>query len=238
MTAGPRILLVDDEPAIQRAVGPLLRARGYQVEIAGTGREALALVAERPPDMVVLDLGLPDLEGTEVCRRIRQTSTVPIIVLSARGAEADKVQALDLGADDYVTKPFGPEELLARIRVALRRIPSDDRTESGVLRAGDLTIDYDRRRIVRGEAEIRLTPKEFELLSLLARNHDRVLTHRTILKTIWGANAVEQPEHLWTLIGQLRKKIEPDPATPRYLISEPWVGYRFVTDSGGDFRNS
>jgi two-component system KDP operon response regulator KdpE len=229
MTAGPRILLVDDEPAIQRAVGPLLRARGYQVEVAGTGAEALAIVADRSPDLVVLDLGLPDLEGTEVCRRIRLTSKMPIVVLSARGAETDKVQALDLGADDYVTKPFGPEELLARIRVALRRVTTDETVETGQVRAGDLIIDYDRRRVVRDGAEIRLTPKELELLSLLARNHDRVLTHRTILKAIWGANAVEQPEHLWTLVAQLRKKIEVDPAEPRYLISEPWVGYRFST---------
>ncbi len=155
---------------------------------------------------------------------------MPIIVLSARGSEADKVNALDLGADDYVTKPFGPEELLARIRVALRRISSEDEPETGVLRAGTLTIDYDRRRVVRNDEEIRLTPKEFELLSLLARNHDRVLTHRAILKAVWGPNAVEQPEHLWTLIAQLRKKIEPDPANPKYLLSEPWVGYRFATD--------
>ena len=155
---------------------------------------------------------------------------MPIIVLSARAGEADKVQALDLGADDYVTKPFGPEELLARIRVALRRAATDEAADAGILRAGDLAIDYDRRRVVRGEAEIRLTPKEFELLSLLARHHDRVLTHRAILKAIWGAHAVDQPEHLWTLVGQLRKKIEPDPATPRYLVSEPWVGYRFVTE--------
>ncbi len=178
---------------------------------------------------IVLDLGLPDLEGTEVCRRVRATSKVPIVVLSARGAEADKVNALDLGADDYVTKPFGPEELLARIRVALRRVTSEDEAETGVFRAGDLTIDYDRRRVLRDETEIRLTPKEFELLSLLARNHDRVLTHRAILKAIWGPNAVEQPEHLWTLVAQLRKKIEPDPANPQYLLSEPWVGYRFAT---------
>jgi two-component system KDP operon response regulator KdpE len=230
--ASARILLVDDEPAIQRAVGPLLRARGYQVEIVGSGAEALALVADRPPDLVVLDLGLPDLEGTEVCRRIRLTSMVPILVLSARGAEADKVQALDLGADDYVTKPFGPEELLARIRVALRRVASVETVETGHVRFGALTIDYDRRRVVRGDTEIRLTPKEFELLSLLVRNHDRVLTHRAILKAIWGANAVEQPEHLWTLVGQLRKKIEVDPGTPRYLVSEPWVGYRFVIEPG------
>ena len=231
MIQHPRILLVDDEAAIQRAVGPLLRSRGYEVDIAGTGGEALTMFAERTPGLIVLDLGLPDLEGTEVCRRIRAQSQVPIIVLSARGAEADKVNALDLGADDYVTKPFGPEELLARIRVALRRVGGEENGETGLFRAGDLTIDYDRRRVVRDGNEIRLTPKEFELLSLLARNHDRVLTHRAILKAVWGVNAVEQPEHLWTLVAQLRKKVEPDPANPKYLISEPWVGYRFVTDA-------
>ncbi len=231
----PRILLVDDEPAIQRAVGPLLRSRGYDVEIAGTGADALRLAAGRAPDLVVLDLGLPDLEGTEVCRRLRAASAVPVIVLSARGSEADKVQALDLGADDYVTKPFGPEELLARIRVALRRVASESAADAGTLTAGDLTIDYDRRRVVRGSTEIRLTPREFELLSLLAKSHDRVLTHRAILAAIWGRNAVEQPEHLWTLVAQLRRKIEVDPAHPRYLISEPWVGYRFSTgDSPAD----
>jgi two-component system KDP operon response regulator KdpE len=230
MAARARILLVDDELAIQRAIGPLLRSRGYDVDTAGTGAEALRMFTARPPALVVLDLGLPDLEGTEVCRRIRETSEVPIIVLSARAAEADKVQALDLGADDYVTKPFGPEELLARIRVALRRVASGNTEETGVFRAGALTIDYDRRRVVRDGTEIRLTPKEFDLLSLLARNHDRVLTHRAILKAVWGANAVEQPEHLWTLVAQLRKKIEPDPAHPKYLLSEPWVGYRLATD--------
>jgi two-component system KDP operon response regulator KdpE len=230
MTSRVRILLVDDEVAIQRAVGPLLRSRGYDVDIVGTGADALRMVADRPPDLIVLDLGLPDLEGTEVCRRVRMASKVPIVVLSARGAEADKVNALDLGADDYVTKPFGPEELLARIRVALRRVMEEEGlVEKGHIRAGDLTIDYDRRRVLRADTEIRLTPKEFELLSLLARNHDRVLTHRAILKAIWGPHAVEQPEHLWTLIAQLRKKIEPDPTSPRYLLSEPWVGYRFST---------
>lgn len=229
MIAPTRILLVDDEVAIQRTVGPLLRARGYDVEIAGTGTEALALLAAQPPDLIVLDLGLPDIEGTEVCRRVRVTSQVPIVVLSARGGEADKVNALDLGADDYVTKPFGPEELLARIRVALRRVKTDHAT-TNQLRVGNLTIDYDRRRVLRDGDEIRLTPKEFDLLSLLARNHDRVLTHRAILKAVWGSNAVEQPEHLWTLVAQLRKKIEHDPAQPRYLLSEPWVGYRLTTD--------
>jgi two-component system, OmpR family, KDP operon response regulator KdpE len=233
MTSEARILLVDDEVSIQRAVEPLLRSRGYLVDVAGTGAQALRLVAERSPDLIVLDLGLPDIEGTEVCRRVRAVSKVPIVVLSARGAEADKVNALDLGADDYITKPFGPEELLARIRVALRRVKSENEAETGVFRAGDLTIDYDRRRVLRHDTEIRLTPKEFELLSLLARNHDRVLTHRAILKAIWGANAVEQTEHLWTLVAQVRKKIEPDPANPQYLLSEPWVGYRFATGDAG-----
>jgi two-component system KDP operon response regulator KdpE len=233
MTRKPIVLLVDDDTAIQRALAPLLRARGYDVRVAGTGTDALRLFADQEPDLVVLDLGLPDLEGTEVCRRVRTGSKVPIVVLSARGAESDKVQALDLGADDYVTKPFGPEELLARIRAALRRAVGDAAPEGGRLTAGDLTIDYDRRRVLRNEAEIRLTPKEFELLSLLARNHDRVLTHRAILKVIWGPNAVEQPEHLWTLIGQLRRKVEPDPSNPRYLLSEPWVGYRFATGPPG-----
>ena len=230
MTSAARILLVDDELSIQRTLAPLLRSRGYDVEVAGTGADALQSASEHPPDLIVLDLGLPDLEGSEVCRRIRATAKMPIIILSARGNEADKVAALDLGADDYVTKPFGPEELLARIRVWLRRIMTDDRSESGRVAVGSLTIDYDRRRLLRDDEEIRLTPKEFELLAYLARNHDRVLTHRAILKEVWGPNAVDQPEHLWVLVAQLRKKIEPDPSHPRYLLSEPWVGYRLTTE--------
>ncbi len=234
MTKPVRILLVDDEVSIQRAVAPLLRSRGYEVEVAGTGEAALKVVASRPPDLVVLDLGLPDLDGTEVCRRMRLESPVPIIVLSARGAQPDKVDALELGADDYVTKPFGPDELIARIRVALRRVPSSTGAPSGRFRAGDLTIDYDRHRVLLGDDEIRLTPKEFDLLELLARNADRVLTHRAILKAVWGPHAVDQPEHLWVLMAQLRKKIEADPSKPKYLLSEPWVGYRFATgDSTG-----
>jgi two-component system, OmpR family, KDP operon response regulator KdpE len=229
MTTPARILLVDDEVSIQRAVAPLLRARGYDVDVAATGEEALAKVHAQPPDLIVLDLGLPDMEGIDICRRVRAESAIPIVVLSARGAEADKVTSLDLGADDYVTKPFGPEELLARIRVALRRVFSTDEPATGRLQLGDLAIDYDRRRVVRGDDEIRLTPKEFDLLTLLMRNPDRVLTHRAILKAVWGPNAVNQPEHLWVLMAQLRKKIEPDPAHPRYLLSEPWVGYRFAT---------
>jgi len=224
------ILLADDEPSIQRSVSALLQSRGYTVTIAETGTDAVTQVTAERPDLVVLDLGLPDLDGTEVCRRIRAASKVPIIVLSARSSETDKVRALDLGADDFVTKPFGPEELLARIRVALRRVAVRDGLETGQFRAGALTIDYDRRRVLRDGEEIRLTPKEFELLSLMARNHDRVLTHRTLLKEVWGPNAVEQPEHLWTLVAQLRKKIEPDPGNPRYLLSEPWVGYRFASE--------
>jgi|KBSSwiStaDraftv2_1062776.scaffolds.fasta_scaffold93626_2 two-component system KDP operon response regulator KdpE len=230
MTRAARILLVDDEGSIQRAVTPLLRSRGYDVETVGSGADALRAAAERPPDLVVLDLGLPDLDGVEVCQRIRKTSSVPIIVLSARGNETDKVSALDLGADDYVTKPFSPEELLARIRVALRRVFTGDEPAVGRLHAGDLIIDFDRRRVLRADVEIRLTSKEFELLALLAHNPDRVLTHRTILKAIWGANAVGSPEHLWVLVGQLRKKIEPDPVHPQYLVSEPWVGYRLVSE--------
>ena len=223
-----RILLVDDEVPIQKALAPLLESHGYRVEVAATGAAALRLATEHTPDLVVLDLGLPDMDGTDVCRRLRAELATPIIVLSSRASEAEKVRVLDLGADDYVTKPFGPDELLARIRVALRRIAVDEVPESGRLTAGDLIIDYERRRVSRSGEEIRLTPKEFELLSLLAKNHDRVLTHRAILKAVWGPTAVDQPEHVWALVAQLRKKIERDPSAPRYLISEPWVGYKLV----------
>jgi len=228
VTHTPRILLVDDEVSIQVTLAQALRSRGYDVEVAKNGSDALRLASERPPDLVVLDLGLPDIEGTEVCRRIRGTSSVPIIILSARGSENDKVAALDLGADDYVTKPFGPEELLARIRVWLRRVLAHDNPDSGRLTIGELTIDYDRHRLLRADEEIRLTPKEFDLLVFLARNPDRVLTHRAILKAVWGQNAVDQPQHLWVLVGQLRKKIEADPTNPKYLVTEPWVGYRLA----------
>jgi two-component system KDP operon response regulator KdpE len=231
MTKAARILLVDDEVSIQRSVAPLLRSRGYEVEVAATAGEALRAFEARAHDLIVLDLGLPDMEGTEVCRRIRMESAVPIIVLSARGAESDKVESLEIGADDYVTKPFGPDELVARIRVALRRVFTADEPPAGRLKVGDLLIDHDRHRVLRGEDEVRLTPKEFDLLALMARNADRVLTHRAILKAIWGAHAVNEPEHLWVLMGQLRRKIEPDPAKPRYLVSEPWVGYRLVTEA-------
>lgn len=224
----PRILLVDDDVSIQRAVALLLRSRGYHVEVVSTGLEAVTAVVGNAPDLIVLDLGLPDLEGAEVCRRMRKHTKAPIVILSARSGEAEKVAALDIGADDYVTKPFGPEELLARIRVTLRRMFEAEAPEVDRVQVGDITIDFARHRVVRGDEDVRLTPKEFDLLALLARNADRVLTHRAILKAIWGPNAVDQPEHLWVLMAQLRKKIEPDPGTPRYLLSEPWVGYRLV----------
>ena len=231
MSRTATVLLVDDDVSIQRAVAPLLRSRGYHVDVVSTGLDALKAVVDSGPDLIVLDLGLPDLEGAEVCRRMRAHTKAPIVILSAHSAEAEKVAALDLGADDYVTKPFGPEELLARIRVALRRVSDAEEPELDRVQVGDITIDFARHRVVRGGDEIRLTPKEFELLALLARNADRVLTHRAILKAIWGPNAVDQPEHLWVLMAQLRKKIEPDSRTPRYLLSEPWVGYRLVSES-------
>jgi two-component system KDP operon response regulator KdpE len=224
------ILLVDDEVSIQRAMVPLLRSRGYGVTVAANGRDAVESVQRDRPDLVILDLGLPDADGVEVCRRIREHSDTPIVVLSARGGEADKVAALDHGADDYVTKPFGPEELLARVRAALRRSLGGPPELRGHLRQGALTIDFDRRRVYRGDTEIRLTPKEFELLTFMATHAGRVLTHRAILKQIWGGQAATQPEHLRVLMGQLRKKIEPDPAAPRYLLTEPWVGYRFADE--------
>jgi two-component system KDP operon response regulator KdpE len=223
-----RILIVDDEPSILATMAPLLRARGYEVSTATSGYAALEAVDRHPPQLVILDLGLPDLDGVEVCRRLREGRAVPILVLSARGGEADKVAALDAGADDYVTKPFGAEELLARIRAALRR--TDGSAPSGILRRGDLLIDLDRRKVTRGNDDLRLTPKELELLLFLAQHAGRVLTHRTILKTIWGANAVDQPEHLRVLVNALRRKLERDPAKPQYIKTEPWVGYRFAEE--------
>ena len=230
MTRPAQILLVDDELSIQRAMAPLLRSRGYSVTLASTGREALELFARDRPDLVILDLGLPDIPGIEVCRQVRELADTPILILSARGAEKDKVAALDQGADDYMTKPFGPEELMARVRATLRRSLGRETVLHGQITRGGLTIDFDRHRVHRGEDEIRLTPKEFELLTLLVTHAGRVLTHRTILKSIWGAPAGDQPEHLRVLMGQLRKKIEPDTTRPRYLLTEPWVGYRFADD--------
>jgi two-component system KDP operon response regulator KdpE len=222
-----RILVVDDEPNILATLAPLLRSRGYEVSTAMTGRGAVEAVERENPDLMVLDLGLPDMDGVEVTRLVRDGRTTPIVVLSARGAEDDKVRALDAGADDYVTKPFGTEELLARVRVALRRTEPTP-PQSGPIVRGDLVIDRERFRVIRDGEEVRLTPKEFELLTFFAQHPGRELTHRAILKAIWGPHAVDQPEHLRVLIGSLRKKIEPDSSNPRYILTEPWVGYRFV----------
>jgi two-component system, OmpR family, KDP operon response regulator KdpE len=230
VTRPVQILLVDDEVSIQRAMAPLLRSRGYMVSTAGTAQEALDVFDRERPDLVILDLGLPDMDGTAVCRHVRERADTPILILSARGAEKDKVTALDQGADDYVTKPFGPEELMARVRAALRRSLGREGALHGQLTRGDLTIDFDRHRVHRGDVEIRLTPKEFELLTLLVTHAGRVLTHRTIQRAIWGTHSLDQPEHLRVLMGQLRRKIEPDSANPRYLLTEPWVGYRFVDE--------
>jgi two-component system KDP operon response regulator KdpE len=228
-----RVLVVDDEPNILATMQPLLKTQGYDVVAAMSGQAALAAVAREVPDVIVLDLGLPDMDGLEVCRLLREEHGVPIIVLSARGAEIDKVRALDVGADDYVTKPFGAAELLARIRAALRR---GDMTAAGPARLvrGDLTIDRESHRVIREGMEIRLTPKEMDLLLALAAAPGRVLTQRALLKAVWGPYAVDQPQQLRVLVGALRKKLEPDPANPRYVITEPWVGYRFVAESSGD----
>jgi two-component system KDP operon response regulator KdpE len=226
-----RVLIVDDEPNIIGTVVPLLRAHGYEVSSAMSGRAALDVVERDKPDVIVLDLGLPDMPGIDVCRHVRLSSSVPILVLSAREAEHDKVTALDAGADDYVTKPFGAQELLARIRVALRRIDTSSPAGQPIVR-GDLVIDRERFRVSNHGEEVRLTPKEFELLTYLAQRPGRVVTHRMILKAIWGPNAVDQPEHLRVLIGALRKKIEDDPSRPKYIVTEPWVGYRFTDVDG------
>src|SRR5688572_5398117 len=222
-----KVLIVDDEPGILATMGPLLRSRGYDVLTAMTGRAAVESVKREKPDLIVLDLGLPDLDGIEVCRLVREHSTTPIVVLSARGAEGDKVRALDTGADDYVTKPFGAEELTARIRAALRRADSPSASSEAIVRA-NLVIDRERYRVLRDGDKVRLTPKEFELLVYLAQRPGRVLTHKAILKAIWGPNAGDQPEHLRVLVGALRKKIEPNPSFPKYVLTEPWVGYRFA----------
>ena len=222
-----RVLVVDDEASILATIAPLLRSRGYDVVTAMTGSAALESIARRDVDLVVLDLGLPDLDGVEVCRLLRDGRVMPIIVLSARDRDGDKVAALDAGADDYITKPFGAEELLARVRATLRRSELTPSTMGPVVR-GDLLIDRDRHLVSRGDEKIRLTPKEFDLLLFLAQHPGRVLTHRAILKAIWGPHAVERPEHLRVLMGALRRKIEHDPSRPRYIVTEPWVGYRFA----------
>ena len=220
------MLVVDDEPQITRVLGTVLTSRGYQVRTAPDGESALRDFLEWNPELVITDLYMPRMDGVELCRRIRALSNVPIIVLSVKGEESGKVEALDSGADDYITKPFGIDELLARVRAALRR-GSADAGEVGLIDAGDFRIDLESRRIhVRG-TEVRLTPKEFDLFVYLARHPNRVIKHRTLLEAVWGEASQEQPEYLRVFMGQLRKKLEPNPANPRYLVTEPWVGYRF-----------
>ncbi len=221
-----RVLVVDDEPQILRALRVALTARGFEVVTATNGEEALDSAASAPPDAVILDLGLPGQDGLEVCRSLREWSAVPILVLSARAAEREKVAALDLGADDYITKPFGMDELLARLRAALRRTGAAPPAEA-VLEAGDLRIDLGRRLVTVAGREVHLTPTEYSLLKLLATNPDRVLTHGMLLRAVWGAEYGEEAHYLRVFIRQLRQKIEPDPARPRLILTEPGVGYRF-----------
>ena len=222
-----RILVVDDEPQITRVLRRSLTSHRYDVRVAADGEAALELFQDWSPDLVITDLSMPNMSGLELCRRLRARSDVPVIVLSVKGEERAKVEALDAGADDYVTKPFGIAELLARVRATLRRAPAQTDDEETVLAVGDFRIDLAAHTVTVREREVHLTPKEFDLLVHLVRQHGKVLTHRALLASIWGSNYVEQTEYLRVFVGQLRKKIEPDPAKAKYILTEPWVGYRF-----------
>ncbi len=223
-----RILVVDDEQQISRVLRTTLSAQGYDLRVANDGETALEIMKDWTPDLVITDLAMPNMDGIELTRRVRAKGTTPIIVLSVRGEERTKVQALDVGADDYVTKPFGMNELMARVRANFRRIPAEEPEVNALIEVGDFRIDVGAHTVaVRGK-EIRLTPKEFDLLVFLARRPGKVVTHRALLAAVWGAEATEQPEYLRVFVGQLRKKIEPDPSAPRYILTEPWVGYRFT----------
>ena len=222
-----RVLIVDDEPSILATMAPLLRTRGYEVSTAMSGKACLESVERVDPDLIILDLGLPDMDGVEVCRLLRDGRSTPILVLSARGAEADKVARWTLARTTTSRSHSAPRNCWPRIRVALRRVEASPASAGPIVR-GDLVIDRDRHLVSRGDEKLRLTPKEFELLVFLAQHPGRVLTHRAILKAIWGPHAVDQPEHLRVLLGSLRKKLEPDPSRPRYIVTEPWVGYRFA----------
>ncbi|HEY6797826.1 MAG TPA: response regulator [Kineosporiaceae bacterium] len=231
-----RILVVDDEPQLLRALRINLRARGYEVDVAAGGSDALRAASAHPPDLVVLDLGLPDLDGVEVIHGLRGWTDVPIIVLSGRSGSADKVQALDAGADDYVTKPFGMEELLARMRAITRRIGPGDIASAPLVRLSDVTIDLAARQVLRDPADggppqpVRLTPTEWHLLEVLARQPGKLLSQRYLLTEVWGAAYVNQPANLRLYMTQLRRKLEPDPSRPRFLLTEPGMGYRFQPD--------
>ena len=226
MADRPHILVVDDEPQITRVLRTSLSAQGYDIRIANSGEMALEIMKDWSPNLIITDLSMPTVDGIELCRKVRAVSQVPIVVLSVRDKEQQKVEALDAGADDYVTKPFGISELLARVRANLRRSPHEEQT-GGAIEDGDFRIDLDAHvALVRGR-EVKLTPKEFDLLVYLARHPRKVVTHRNLLASVWGANSTEQPEYLRVFIGQLRKKIEADGPSPAYILTEPWVGYRF-----------
>jgi len=226
------ILVVDDEPQLRRAMKATLTDLGYSVVEAKTGEEALEFLRAESPDLILLDLNMPGIGGLETCRAIRETSETPIIVLSVRNTERDKVQVLDAGADDYVTKPFGIQELLARIRAAMRRTPaSGDATERKVV-SGELELDFGARRATLNGHAVRLTPKEFDLLKFLVDHANKPIAHRKLLQTVWGPDYGDEVEYLRVVVNQLRKKIEPVPSKPRYLLTEPWVGYRFALPEG------
>ncbi|HKT87735.1 MAG TPA: response regulator transcription factor [Candidatus Sulfotelmatobacter sp.] len=226
MAEHPHILVVDDEPQITRVLRTSLSAQGYDIRIANSGEMALEIMKDWQPNLIITDLSMPSIDGVQLCRHVRAISQVPIIVLSVRDKEQHKVEALDAGADDYVTKPFGMNELLARVRANLRRTPVGGE-EDPVIEIGDFRIDTAAHKVTVRRSEVRLTPKEFELLVYLARRPGKVINHRTLLAAVWGGQSTEQPEYLRVFVGQLRKKLEPDSSSPRYIVTEPWVGYRF-----------
>jgi two-component system, OmpR family, KDP operon response regulator KdpE len=233
MSNAPHILVIDDEPQILRAMRTILTEKQFKVTTASRGEEGLTLAAANEPDLIILDLGLPDMDGVEVCTRLREWTQIPIIILSVRDSERDKVSALDRGADDYLTKPFGIEELLARVRVALRHASSRKSlqgTQSNVVKAGTLTIDLAWHIVKRGDEEVKLTGTEHKLLAYLAANHGRVLTHQSILTHVWGQEDADHTEYLRVYMRQLRKKLETDPERPQFILTEPGIGYRFIAD--------
>ena len=225
----PTVLVIEDEPQMRRFLKASLESHDYRLVEAVTAREGLAQASGRNPDVILLDLGLPDLDGIELTRRLREWCRIPIIVISARGREQDKIAALDAGADDYLTKPFGMGELLARLRVALRHSAGDDDGEP-VFTLGDLRVDLGARLVFRGNAEVHLTPIEYKLLTTLVRHAGRVVTHRQLLKDVWGPNAVEHTHYVRVYMTQLRHKLEDDPARPKYLLTESRVGYRLKAE--------
>jgi two-component system KDP operon response regulator KdpE len=221
------ILVVDDEAQITRVLKTTLAAQGYAIRTVADGMQALLEMKTWAPDLIITDLRMPNMDGLELCRQVRSQSRIPIIVLSVKGEETIKVEALDAGADDYVTKPFSVKELLARVRAALRRTYTDEQSETPVIDAGDFHIDIPGRRVEVRSQEVHLTPKEFDVLVYLVRHPDKVVTHRALLSAVWGPNSVEQTEYLRVCVGRLRKKLEVDETAPRYIITEPWIGYRF-----------